>query len=514
MEVLLGIDIGTSSTKGVLVTPGGAIVAERHRDHRMSMPRPGWMEVDAEQVWWREVTDISQSLVRSAPGPVRGVCISGIGPSLVLCDGKLQPLRPAILYGIDTRTTDEIELLNERYTTEAILANCGKRLTTQAMGPKLEWVRRHEPATWGSARGWYTTQSYIAAKLTGEYVIDHHTASQSDPLYVVPEFDWHPEWAPEISGHLGLPRLAWPHEVVGTVHSEAAAATGLPAGTPVVAGTIDALSEAFSVGVRKPGDLMIMYGSTMFCAQVLDGYHVSPHVWTTAGVAPGTHTLTGGTATAGSLTAWLKDLTGGADFGTLADEAAQVPRGSEGLLVLPHFAGERTPIFDPGARGVIAGLTLRHSRAHLFRAVYEGIAFGARSILEHFQASPTPIRRIVAVGGGLRSPLWSSILTDVIGQQQLLPQCTIGASYGGALLAAIGSGTVAPDVDWTVMEGSIEPDPEGHAFYDELYAIWSELRPATRSQVNRLTELAAGDGAGPRLGQGFPPPCRDRSRAG
>ncbi len=444
MEVLLGVDIGTSSTKGVLVTTSGRVVAGAQRAHQISLPRPGWAEVDAERLWWGDVQAVCRTLTEAAPGPIAGVAVSGVGPSLVLCDADLKPLRPAILYGIDTRASEEIALLARRYGPDAILTNCGKHLTSQALGPKLEWVRRHEPDVWEAARGWYGCPSYITAKLTGEYVLDHHTASQCDPLYRVPDFGWHHDWAMELCAPMPLPRLAWPSEVVGTVHAEASALTGIPAGTPVVAGTIDAMAEAFSVGVRSPGDLMLMYGSTMFAIQVLADYHVNPLLWTTAGVQPKTHLLTAGTSTAGSMTTWLRDLLGEVDFDALEAEAGAVPVGSDGLLVLPYLAGERTPVFDPDARGVIAGLTLRHRRAHLFRAAYEGIAFGIRHMLDLFDASATPVSRTVAVGGGLHSPLWTSIVSDVTGRTQLVPRETIGACYGDALLAGDRVGTGRP----------------------------------------------------------------------
>jgi xylulokinase len=303
VEVVIGVDIGTSSTKGVLVTPTGQVLGTTQCPHKMSLPRPGWAEVDAERVWWGEVQQICRTLTAQAPGPVAGVCISGIGPSLVLCDSDLRPLRMAILYGIDSRATDEIALFNHRYGNAAILANGGKLLSSQALGPKMEWVRRHEPDIWEAARGWYSSHSFIVAKLTGENVLDHNTASQSDPLYRMPSFGWHHDWAIEICAPLRLPRLAWPGEVIGTVHESAAELTGLAVGTPVVAGTIDAFAEAFSVGVRQPGELMIMYGSTMFCVQVLADYYAHPDLWTTVGVEPGTLALAGGTATAGILTA-------------------------------------------------------------------------------------------------------------------------------------------------------------------------------------------------------------------
>lgn len=487
VDLLLGIDMGTGSSKGVLVDAAGTVLASETIAHAMELPRPGWAEVDAEAMWWGEVCTISQALLARVPAGahVAAMCVSGVGPCLVLCDAELRPLRRAILYGVDSRAEAEIDLLTDEFGADAILERAGTLLSSQAVGPKIEWVRRNEPEVFEKATGWYGSNSYIAAKLTGEYVMDHHTASQCDPLYSTRTFEWNAEWAQRICGRLPLPRLVWPSEVVGTVHAHAAAATGVPVGTPVVAGTVDAFAEAFSVGVRNPGDQMLMYGSTMFLVQIIDDYHADPALWTTAGIEPGTHALAAGTATAGSLVNWLQTTTGGAPFDTLMAEAQAVPPGSEGLLVLPYLAGERTPVFDARARGVFAGLTLRHGRGHLFRAAYEGISFGIRQILEKFDDAHTATR-VVAVGGGLRSPIWAQTLTDVTGRAQLIPEQAIGASYGDALLAAIGAGVVAPDTDWARIAHEITPDPGNVALYDDLYETWRELYPATKKQVHRL----------------------------
>ncbi|MFC7675939.1 FGGY-family carbohydrate kinase [Mycolicibacterium sp. GCM10028919] len=488
MDLLLGIDMGTGSTKGVLVDATGTVIASETVAHAMNLPRPGWAEVDAEGLWWREVSEIAARLTAQIPsgGVLQAMCVSGVGPCLVLCDADLRPLRPAILYGIDTRATAEIVSLTEEFGEDAILDRAGTLLSSQAVGPKLEWVYQHEPEVFASAAGWYGSNSYIAAKLTGEYVMDHHTASQCDPLYATRDFEWNQPWARRICRHLPLPRLVWPSEVVGTVHAEAAAATGVPVGTPVVAGTVDAYSEAFSVGVRQPGDQMLMYGSTMFLVQIIDAYYSDPTLWTTAGIEHGSLALAAGTSTAGSLIGWLQTVTGGAPFDELMGEASRVPPGSEGLLVLPYFAGERTPVFDPQARGVLAGLTLRHGRGHLFRAAYEGISFGIRQILERFDDAHTGTRT-VAVGGGLRSPVWAQAVSDITGRVQEVPEQAIGASYGDALLAAIGVGLVPPETDWAKIQHEIKPNPATRALYDDLYATWCELYPATREQVHRLS---------------------------
>jgi xylulokinase len=487
VDLLLGIDMGTGSTKGVLVDASGSVIASKTVTHSMSLPRPGWAEVDAEGLWWREICEISTALMSEVPAgaAVAGMCVSGVGPCLVLCDDDLTPLRPAILYGVDTRATVEIASLTEEFGESNILEHAGTLLSSQAVGPKLEWVRRNEPQVFDRATGWYGSNSYIAAKLTGEYVMDHHTASQCDPLYAMRSFDWNQAWAQRVCGHLPLPRLVWPSDVVGTVTAAASEATGVPAGTPVAAGTVDAYSEAFSVGVRQPGDQMLMYGSTMFLVQVIDEYYSDPTLWTTAGVDPRSMALAAGTSTAGSLISWLQTVTGGASFDDLMAEAHAVPPGSEGLLMLPYLAGERTPVFDPLARGVMAGLTLRHGRGHLFRAAYEGISFGIRQILERLDDAHAGLRT-VAVGGGLRSPVWAQAVSDITGRPQLVPEQGVGASYGDALLAAIAVGLVPPSTDWAKIAREIIPNPANRGLYDDLYGTWLELYPATRDQVHKL----------------------------
>ncbi|MFC0007756.1 FGGY-family carbohydrate kinase [Micromonospora siamensis] len=489
-DYLIGIDLGTASSKGVLARPDGTIVATATRAHGVSYPRPGWAEVDADAVWWADVVAISRELTAAAAGGrIAGVCVSGVGPCLLLCDDQVRPLRPAILYGIDMRATAEIDELTRRYGADEIVARGGSALSSQAVGPKLLWVRRHEPQVWQRATRWYNSSSFVVARLTGEYVLDQHTASQCDPLYDVSARRWHPEWAADVAPGLRFPELLWPGQVAGTVTGDAAARTGLPAGTPVCAGTVDAWAEAFSAGVRRPGDLMLMYGSTMFFVQVLSAPRTHPLLWTTAGVEPGSYTLAAGMSTSGLLTEWVQRLTGGVPYEQLLAEAEAVPPGADGLLLLPYFAGERTPIFDPAARGVIAGLSLRHGRGHLFRAVYEGIGYGIRQIVDLLDSAGGPAGRIVAVGGGARAGLWTQVVSDITGREQHLPAETIGASYGDALLAAIGTGLVPPDTDWSRVARTVTPDRSRAELYDRLFAGYGTLYPATRDVVHDLAAV-------------------------
>ncbi|MHA4817004.1 FGGY-family carbohydrate kinase [Streptomyces aculeolatus] len=489
MGLLLGIDIGTSSSKGVLVRGDGTLVAQAVREHATATPRPGWVEHDAEEVWWADFTALTAELTAAADAAGEGVDavgVSGIGPCLLPVDDADTPLRPAILYGVDTRAGAEIEAQTARYGADAVIAQCGSPLTSQAVGPKLEWLRRHEPEVYARTRRWYMASSLLAHRLTGAYVLDHHSASQCTPLYDLRERRWIAERCEEIAPGLQWPELVWPSDVVGEVTPAAAAATGLPAGIPVVAGTVDAWAESTAVGATGAGDLMLMYGTTMFLVNVVEQPVSSPKLWGTAGAFAGTYCLAAGMATSGAVTGWLRDLTG-SDYATLVAEAAAVPPGAEGLLMLPYFAGERTPLFDPDARGLVHGLTLRHTRGHLYRAALEATAYGVRHNLAAMAEAGGAPARLVAVGGGARE-LWTQIVSDVTGQEQQIPRHLVGAAYGDAFLAAVGAGTASTrDIsDWNPVESTVTPDPAAGRVYAQLYAHYLDLYPATKDIAHAL----------------------------
>ncbi len=491
--LVIGIDIGTSSSKGVLALADGTIVASGEQSHELSLPNPGWAEHDAEQIWWKDFQAICAALLQQAEQPVVAICISGIGPCCLAADENGQPLRPAILYGIDTRATREIAELTTTYGAERILARCGSPLTSQSVGPKLRWLRRNEPAVWQNTRQFLMASSFIVERLTGQYVLDHHSASQCDPLYDIHENSWIEEWAQEIAPGLQLPKLLWPAEIAGTVTTDAARLTGLPAGIPVATGTIDAWAEALSVGVREPGDLMLMYGTTMFMVEVQREVQPHPSLWSTTGIFPATYTLAAGMATSGALTGWLRQIAGNVPYETLLAEAQVVPAGSEGLVMLPYFAGERTPLFDPHARGVFCGLTLRHGRGHIYRSLLEATAYGIRHILEVMHEAGGNSKRLVAVGGGTKGELWTQIVSDVVGLPQEIPAKTIGACYGDAFMAALTAGLVQSDTDWNPITTIVQPETRTTAIYAELYDIYRQLYPATRDLVHRLAHLQEGD---------------------
>ncbi|MDR6559220.1 xylulokinase [Arthrobacter pascens] len=488
--MLLGVDIGTGSSKAVLASPDGTVIDTATVHHAVSLPRPGWAEFDAENTWWAEVQHLCRELfARRDARQVTGVAVSGMGPCLVVTDARGVPLRPAILYGVDTRARREIAELNEEFGEARITADGGKALSSQSVGPKLRWIANHEPQVFAAARYWFSCSSFLVHKLTGEYILDHPTASQCDPLYDIRRREWITDRAAAVARHLPLPRLLWPAETAGQVTREAADLTGIPVGTPVCAGTVDAWVEAYSAGVRSSGDTMLMYGSTMFFVQQLRAFRSHPQLWTVSGVEPGSLTLSGGMSTSGSLLTWLQQILGGTPMEVLLKDAAAVPAGAEGLLLLPYFAGERTPILDPDARGMIMGLTLRHGRGHLLRAALEGICFGLRQTLDLVEEAGEPITRLLAVGGGLKAGLWSQIASDVTGRTQIVPKVTIGASYGDALLAAVGTGTVAPDTDWMKADRLVEPTAGTAGLYGEMYATYCSLYASNRDHMHALARI-------------------------
>jgi len=486
MRCTLGVDVGTSSTKGVLVAEDGEILATAVRAHEVSRPHTGWVEMDAH-IWWDEFVSISRELSAAAPdAEVAAVGVSGMGPCVLLVDEQGEPVRPAILYGVDTRAAAQISSMTHALGDAEITAVGGSVLTSQAAGPKLAWVAEEEPESWARAKRLFMPASWLAYKLTGAYVLDHQSASQTSPFYDIENERWHQPWWQKYAQPIEQPRLAWADELAGTVTDAASELTSIPAGTPVITGTIDAWSEAVSVDAHNAGDLMLMYGTTMFLIATGEQTLRTPSMWTTAGAFAGTRNLAGGMSTSGALTTWIKDFAD-ADYATLLAEAAESGVGARGLLMLPYFAGERTPIQDPDARGVVAGLTLGHGRGDLYRAALEATAMGVRHNVETMRAAGADIRRIVAVGGGTQGRLWLQIVSDVTGLVQEVPATTIGASYGAAYLAASAvSATRASIKGWNPTASRIDPDPATRAAYDDQYDRYLRLYEGTRDVIHEL----------------------------
>jgi xylulokinase len=495
-KLYLGIDIGTFESKGVLVDETGEIVAQASRPHKMLVPQPGWAEHDPEKDWWGDFCFISQALIAESgvdPKAIRAVGTSAIGPCMLPVDDEGNPLMNGVLYGVDTRSVREIEALTARIGEETILDVCGNALTSQSIGPKILWLKNNRPDIYQRAAKIMTSTTFIVQRLTSRCVIDHYSAANTSPLYDVGKLAYTDALAPEIVPLEKLPDLLWSTDIAGHVTAKAAAATGLAKGTPVICGTIDAGAEAFSVGVLSPGDMMVMYGSTIFIIQLTGTRVRDARLWYAPWMFPGEHASMSGLATSGTLTHWFRDeiakeLDPQSAFTALAEEALTSPPGANGLVMLPYFSGERTPIHDPHAKGTLFGLNLTHRRGDIYRALIEGIAYGTNHIFETYRQAGAAPRRLMAVGGGTKNRLWLEATSHVSGLAQILSRRTIGASYGDACLAAIGIGDVARDAitRWNPVESEVAP--VGHPTYDRNYRIFRALYDSTRHLMAELDD--------------------------
>jgi xylulokinase len=490
MTHTLGIDIGTFESKGVLVDAQGNITAQASHPHKMIVPRAGWAEHRADEDWWGDFVHITKALLaQSGPNPrdIKAVATSAIGPCMLPVDSAGKPLMNGVLYGVDTRATDQIAALSARIGAETIHQRCGNALTSQSVGPKILWLKETHPDLYARTAKVLTSTSYLTWKLTGQYVIDHYTAANFSPLYDVATQDWTADLAPEIIPLEKLPKLMWSTDIAGHITAAAAAETGLAEGTPVTCGTIDAAAEAVSVGVQHPGEMMMMYGSTIFIIQVTGQPVRDPRLWYAPWLFPGTHASMAGLATSGTLTHWFRDqLARDTDFAQLAAEAAASPKGAKGLLCLPYFSGERTPIHDPHAKGAFFGLNLTHARADMFRAVIEGIAAGTAHVLEAYAEAGASPTRVLAVGGGTKNALWLQATSDFGHIPQHVCEKTMGASYGDAFLAACAIGAAHPTdiLHWNPDASSVTP--ETVPAYAQQYPLWKRLYTQTRDLMQAL----------------------------
>jgi xylulokinase len=336
----------------------------------------------------------------------------------------------------------------------------------------------------------------VTQRLCGRAALDFHTALAWDPLLDATVMDWDRD---RVSDLLGLPAsrlpvLAWPGERVGTLRSDIAGELGLPSGVAVACGTADVLAESLGSGVRDVGDMMVMYGSTLFTLQRVAEFRPAVPLWPSVACAADQPTLMTGTSNAGSLLTWFaEEIAPGADLSKLYASADAVGPGAEGLICVPYLQGERAPVADPLARGLFLGLSPRHNRAHMLRALIEGVAFGFSRILKQYAAAGQAPRRLFATGGGLQVPLWPQLMSDVTGLPQFQARLPEGAALGAAMLAAFASGQAGSicemPADWVAPAGRMEPREEGRERYARLTALQEEAYESTASLIHRLGQL-------------------------
>lgn len=497
MSYFLGIDVGTFESKGVIVDDTGYVIATAVRPHRMLVPQPGWAEHRPRQDWWGDVCFIAKKMLadsRIDPKAIRAIGTSAIGPCMVPVDAEGEALSNAALYGVDNRAVAEIAELNREIGEDRILDRCGNALTTQSVGPKILWLRKNRPALFEAAARIVTSTTYIVQKLTGECVVDHYSAANFSPLYEIDVKGWSSALTDGIVELDRLPKVLWTTDVAGQVTKKAARETGLAAGTPVITGTIDAASEALSVGVTRPGDMMVMYGSTIFIIMLSSQRIQDGRLWYAPWLFPGEHASMSGLATSGTLTHWFRDqfardLPPESAFATLTEEALKSPPGANGLIMLPHLSGERTPIHDSNAKGVIFGLNLTHDRGDLYRAAVEGIAYSTNRIFETYREIGEPPKTLLAVGGGTKNAVWLQATSDVSGLPQTLRERTLGASYGDAFLAALAvGGARKSDIGlWNPSARKVAPNRRNRGVYEKRYAMFKTIYERTRDLMADLS---------------------------
>jgi xylulokinase len=508
MNATLGVDIGTYESKGVLVDAEGHVLASAARPHDLIVPRAGWAEHRAEQDWWGDFVWLSRKLLADSgldASDVKAVGASAIGPCMLPVDADGAPLVNAVLYGVDTRAAREIEELTTHIGADRILSHGGNALTSQAVGPKILWLKRNRPDIYAKARMFLNSTSFLVHRLTGRFVTDHYSASSVAPLYDIESQTWSDTLTRDITELERLPEIAWTTEIAGTVTGRAAEQTGLARHTPVIVGTIDAAAEAISVGVLEPGELMLMYGSTIFTIRVGSELIRDPRLWHAPWLFADQYAAMAGLATSGTLTHWFadqlaRDLRPEAAMAALAAEGERSPPGAKGLVFLPYFSGERTPIHDPKAKGAIIGLTLAHTRADIYRAAVEGIAFATKHIFDTYAEAGAPPSNVAAVGGGLRNRIWTQATSDVSGLRQEVREVSIGASYGDAFLARLALGDLSRSAikQWNPAALAIEPDPRDARLYEKRYATFREFYPRIRDLMAELgadndTEMSSVD---------------------
>jgi xylulokinase len=486
VSLVLGLDVSTTATKAVLQDAEGTVKAVGTSAYPYETPRPLWSEQDPAR-WWNATgiaVRAALDAVDADATAVQAVGLTGQMHGLVALDARDEVLRPAILWN-DQRTADECDSIREIVGRPRLIAITGNDALPGFTAPKLLWLQRHEPEVWARVAHVLLPKDFVRLRLTGEHAMDKADGSGTILFDLAAR-----DWSSEILEALGiegrwLPRTYEGPTITGTVTRTEAAAVGLRPGTPVIAGGGDQAAAAVGLGSVASGISSLSLGTSGVVFTTTDGPTVEPegrlHAFCHA--VPNRWHLMGVMLSAAGSLRWYRDaLAPGVAFEELVEEAAHAPPGSDGLLFLPYLTGERTPYPDPLARGAFVGLTVNHGRAHLTRAVLEGVAFGMRDSLELMRsAGLPPPSEIRATGGGIRSDLWRQILADVLGAAIVTTSSAEGAAQGAAMLAAVGAGwfdTVQDACRTIVRIGDPTEPSEAADAYGHAYARYRELYPA------------------------------------
>lgn len=497
-EYVLGIDVGTGGTRAVIMDEAGRVVRSASEAHEpFTSPQIGWAEQSPED-WWRAACSAVRKVLEEAD--VRGEAIACVGFSgqmhgAVMLDGSGEVVRPALIW-CDVRTGKQCEELNRRIGSARLIElTCNPALTNFTL-TKLIWVRENEPENWRRVRSLMLPKDYVRLRMTGERATDVADASGT-LLLDVARRQWSKQvlQAAEIEASL-LPALYESPEVCAKISVTGAAASGLAAGTPVIAGAGDQAAGATGMGIVRSGSVSATIGTSGVVFAATDRPALDPQgrLHTFCHAAPGRWHVMGVTQAAGLSLQWFRDTfvcpqaqtkDGGQAFEELIAEAATVAAGSSGLLWAPYLMGERTPYLDPKARGALLGLTASHTRAHVVRAILEGVAFSLQDTFTIFHEMNVPVKSIRLGGGGARSRLWRQIQADVYGHGVERVTAEEGAAYGAAILAGVGAG-IWPSVDAACdsvvkILDRLEPDPANADAISANYSAYRRIYPALKA---------------------------------
>ena len=505
MACLLGLDIGTTSTIGIVLDTGGKTLAKATRPSELLSKRPNWDEEDPA-LWWRNSCEIVTELLSTAgigAGDLAAVGVTGMVPTVILLDGDGCVLRHSIQQN-DARAIREIEEMKQAIAPDTFFAKTGGSINQQLVAPKLRWIERHEPEIFARAKRVFGSYDYITYRLTGTASVEHNWALESGLLDIeAGDFDAELVRLSGIAPDL-LPPVRRSHEVVGAVTRGAAKETGLRADTPVVAGCADHIASAFVAGAVNDGDLVIKFGGAGDIMLSSSKPVADPRLFIDYHIIPDHYFSNGCMAASGSVLNWIlrhlavaearaaeaKGISAHAHMDRLA---AGVPPGADGLVLLPYFLGEKTPLHDPNARGTLIGLGLHHGLPHIWRAALEAVAFGFRHHIEVFEEIGLEVTRVSACDGGAASDLWLQITADVLNRpiERLLNHP--GSSLGAAFVAGMGVGVLD---DWGAIarfvpsDRAFEPDPRWRALYDDGYGIYRETYQRLETLYPRLAALS------------------------
>lgn len=495
-DILIGCDVGTSGTKAVAVTPDGKVLASAHFAHDIISLHPNWGE-QWPGVWLNALVEtVGKVAAQVDRERIAGLCVSALyGGTGVMLDAAMEPVRPAIIW-IDRRATEESEYVREHIGIDKVFEVTANGIDSYYGYIKLLWVRRHEPELFSRIETILPVHSYLIYKLTGEITVDYSAAGNLGGVY---DFGAR-AWSPEMAERLGLDLKQMPGtlrastDIAGGVNREYSDILGLPEGTPVLCGTVDCLAAMLSIGCVAENDNAAILGTSLnwgYLSATRPGdpnlvsmpYCVNPEALTY---------IYGGASTAGALPRWfMTNFAGGEapeDYRRIEEKAAGIPAGSDGLILLPYFMGERTPVWDENASGLFMGLSLNHTREHLFRAVLESSAYALRDIMTSMAAG-NALNRVILTGGGAKSPLWRSIFADVTGLPVYAPKNPLEAPMGDAFMAALATGLVKePGAirGWTEFGEPDVPNQANHARYDRLFSVYRSIYRNTKADMKAL----------------------------